>query len=303
MPCDVSICCTRGENSPDTSQPSTTARMIKGMMRRVLGDVDVALMQGAGDANRLISLGLAAAKAKVTGNVKFDIGAGDTDTAAVLAERFGFESERPVIIAASTHQPEERWILDAYCSMAAEPAGPRPRLVIAPRHPERFEDVMRLLREFKNDEACEWRRYRTARRSAAPEDGDRDADVILLDSIGELRELYRYADVAFVGGSLIPHGGQSVLEPAAAGVAIVTGPHTENFADAIAVFRANGAIVQLEKDAREEAIPDSIYLAVSDLLEDADRRRELGRNAAAVMANNRGATERTVEELAALIGG
>src|SRR5690606_8067188 len=126
-------------------------------------------------------------------------------------------------------------------------------------------------------------------------------DVILLDSIGELRDIYRYADIVFVGGSLIPHGGQSVLEPAAAGAAIITGPHTHNFADAVSIFLANRALIQLEPDPRPETVPDSIYMAFADLLEHKGMRKELGRNALAVMAKNRGATDATIKELEALI--
>jgi 3-deoxy-D-manno-octulosonic-acid transferase len=249
---------------------------IRGFIRAVLADIDLALMQGGGDANRLISLGMGAAKTKVTGNLKFDSPeSGGNPAVDELAERFALRGGRPVIVAASTHEPEERWILDAYCSAAGEPQGPRPRLIIAPRHPERFDGVLRLLREFKQDPGCEWNRYTVARRSAEPEAGDSDADVILLDSIGELRDIYRYADIVFVGGSLIPHGGQSVLEPAAAGAAIITGPHTHNFADAVSVFLANRALVQLEEDTRPEAIPDSIYMAIADLLEYEGKRKSL----------------------------
>ena len=277
-------------------------RRVRSFIRTVLADVDLALMQGGGDANRLISLGMGAGKTKVTGNLKFDISPG-TENAAVeqLAERFGLGSGRPVIVAASTHDPEERWILDPYCSAASEPNGLRPRLIIAPRHPERFDAVLKVLRDFKQDPGCEWPRYTVARRSAEPDVADSDADVILLDSIGELRDIYRYADIVFVGGSLIPHGGQSVLEPAAAGVAIITGPHTHNFADAVSVFLANRALIQIEPDLRPETVPDGIYMVFADLLEQEGMRKELGRNALAVMAENRGATDATVKELDALI--
>ena len=275
---------------------------IRALIRTVLADVDLALMQGGGDANRLISLGMGAAKTRVMGNLKFDISTDSKSAAAdQLAERFDLGSGRPVIVAASTHDPEERWILDAYCSAASGPQAPRPRLMIAPRHPERFDTVLKLLRDFKQEPGCEWSRYTVARRTAEPDPDDCEADVILLDSIGELRDMYRYADIVFVGGSLIPHGGQSVLEPAAAGAAIITGPHTHNFADAVKVFLANRALVQLEPDTRPEAIPDSIYMAIADLLEQDGTRKELGRNALAVMAENRGATEVTIKELDALI--
>lgn len=277
-------------------------RKVRGFLKRVLADVDLALMQGGDDANRLISLGLAAAKAKVTGNMKFDMADDprDAEIAAELNARFRFDDGRSVIAAASTHDPEERWVLDAFCSILASEAKIKPRLVIAPRHPERFGDVARLLREFRDDDACEYKRYRIARRSEAPSDADAEADIILLDSIGELRALYQLTTIAFVGGSLIPHGGQSVLEPAAAGNAIITGPHTFNFADVMRVFLENNAVIQLPEQT-DDAIPDDLFMHISDLLEEPEERERLARNARAVMETNRGATEKSVLELSHLL--
>ncbi|HMO81815.1 MAG TPA: 3-deoxy-D-manno-octulosonic acid transferase [Pyrinomonadaceae bacterium] len=272
------------------------------LIRRVLWGIDAALMQGANDANRLISLGIPAAKAKVTGNMKFDIADDprDAEIAADMNKRFRFDDGRPVIVAASTHDPEERWMLDAFCSILAGEAKIKPRLVIAPRHPERFDDVADLLRKFRDEEACEFKRYRVVRRSEEPGDADAEADIILLDSIGELRSLYRLTSVAFVGGSLVPHGGQSVLEPAAAGNAIITGPHTFNFADVISVFLANKAVIQLPEQANE-AIPDDLFMHISDLLEEPEECSRLARSARAVMEANRGATEKTIAELRRLL--
>lgn len=277
-------------------------RKIRSFLKNVLADLDLALMQGGDDANRLISLGLAAAKAKVTGNIKFDIADDprEQEIAAELNARFRFDDGRPVIAAASTHEPEERWLLDAFCSILAGEAKAKPRLVIVPRHPERFGDVARLLREFRDDETCEFKRYRTARRSDAPSDADSEADIILLDSIGELRALYRLTSIAFVGGSLIPHGGQSVLEPAAAGNAIITGPHTFNFADVMRVFLKNKAVIQLPEQSNE-AIPDDPFMHISDLLDEPEERAELTRNARAVIEANRGATAKTIEALKQLL--
>lgn len=267
-------------------------------IKRVLSDLDIVLLQGDSDAKRIVSLGLNAAKAKVTGNLKFDITADprDEEIAAELNTRFRFDDGRPVITAASTHEHEERWLLDAFCSLLGGESARKPRLVIAPRHPERFGDVARLLREFREDEACEFKSYRVARRSETPSEADAQADIILLDSIGELRAMYRLASIAFVGGSLIPHGGQSVLEPASMGNAIIVGPHTFNFTDAINVFLNNNALIQIAA-ASPEAIPYELFMQFSDLLEDPEKRAELSRNARTVMESNQGATSRTVAEL------
>ncbi len=275
---------------------------VAAFIKTVLADVDLALMQGSSDANRLISLGLSAAKAKVTGNIKFDVAddPSDVQISSELNARFALYDGRPVIVAASTHDPEERWIVDAFCSILAGDAKVKPRLVIAPRHPERFGDVARLLREFRDDYACEFKRYKFARRSSDPSEGDSAVDIILLDSIGELRALYQLTQIAFVGGSLVPHGGQSILEPAATGNAILTGSHTFNFIDVVNVFLGNNSLIQLP-ELRPESIPDELFTQISDLLEQPEELTELARNARAVMEANRGATAKTIEEIRTLV--
>lgn len=268
------------------------------LMKKVVANISLALMQGEADAKRITSLGMDPGRTNVTGNIKFDLELNESDNTVTseLDERFGLSDKKPLIIAASTHEPEERWVLDAFCSVLADDKRNRSRLLIAPRHPERFDAVAKLIRDFRNDPACEWTRYSFARRSAEPSPEDSDADIILLDSIGELRGAYPLAQVVFVGGSLIPHGGQSVLEPAAAGKAIATGPYTHNFTDVVKTFLEKKALIQFEK-IPETAIPDDLFLAFSDLLEDNEEREELARNAANVMAENRGATRKTVELL------
>lgn len=269
--------------------------MVRGFLKNVLADIDAALMQGDGDARRLISLGMPPERTIVTGNLKFDVGT-ETDESKLtdeIATQFALNGERPLIVAASTHGPEERHILEAFCSIADDAVTPRPRLMIVPRHPERFEKVATEISNFRNTSECEWRNYTFARRTSAQ---DLSADIILLDSIGELRAVYPLAEIVFVGGSIIPHGGQSILEPAAVGKAIVTGWHTHNFSDAINIFRGNNAIVQLPELADDKVV-DELFTTLCDLLEDPDRRNELGRNAAAVMKANRGATEKTINEL------
>lgn len=275
---------------------------VRSFLKTVLADVDLALMQGEADANRLISLGFAAVNSKVTGNLKFDSTdvSKDAEVAAKLNTRFQFDNGRPVIVAASTHEPEERWLIDAFCSMLEGSPRSKPRLVIAPRHPERFDDVAKLLRDFRNSDECEYKRYKYVRRSDEQNDADLEADIILLDTIGELRAVYRLSQIAFVGGSLIPHGGQSALEPAAAGNAIITGPHTFNFADVVNVFLGNKALIQLP-ELSGESIADELYVRISDLIEENKEREELARNARSVMEANRGATQRTVESLRGLL--
>ena len=276
--------------------------VVRPFISNVLANVDLALMQGTADAKRLISLGMNDAKTAVTGNIKFDLGFDEAESRVTdeFRKRFAINSSRPLIVAASTHEPEERYALEAFCSAAVN-AKPTPRFLITPRHPERFGLVAKLIDQFRRDPANEWREFSFARRTGEERDADKNADVILLDTVGELRAIYPLADIVFVGGSLIPHGGQSILEPAAAGKAIITGPHTHNFADAVKVFHANGALIQLE-DGPEVSTVDRLFDAISDLLENASQRDELGRNALSVMEANRGATHKAIEALAKLVG-
>ncbi len=272
---------------------------VKSFVGEVLSNVDLALMQGIADGERIAALGIAADKVKVTGNLKFDhsINAVDGELTEKLRERFRITNERPLIIAASTHEPEEKWIINAFASTANDLYGPRPRLLIAPRHPERFEGVFDLIQKFRDTRECEWRDYTFVRRSDSESKTDISADIILLDSIGELRSVYPLADIVFVGGSLIPHGGQSILEPAAAGKAIVTGPYTHNFNAAVKEFAERNAIVIVPESPQELKIVERLHEIFTELLGNEKKRRELGMNAFEAMEANRGATNKTIEYL------
>jgi 3-deoxy-D-manno-octulosonic-acid transferase len=262
-------------------------------MKRVLGYLDLALMQTKTDATRLMSLGARASKVKVTGNLKFDQEPieHESNVAAALRDRFGVSSKIPLIIAASTHSPEEKWILDAFKELRRNAGGASPRLLIAPRHPERFDEISELIRKGGFTLAC---------RSKPASGSDRTAEVILLDIIGELRAAYQLAEIVFVGGSLIPHGGQSVLEPAAAGKAIVTGPHTANFMAVVEEFLKNDALIQLCAASERDVVAE-VVKTISELLSDDARRRLLGANALGVMETNAGASLKTAEYLSPLL--
>ncbi len=258
-------------------------------MRRVLHYVDLALMQGQKDARRLINLNIRASKVKVTGNIKFDQNfiEAKNDLTDYLRERFAITNDAPLIIAASTHAPEERFILNAFKTVYKDAPENLPRLLIAPRHPERFAEVEKLIKETGFD----W-----AKRSESQSNRDKSAEIILLDSIGELRAAYPLAEIVFVGGSLIKHGGQSILEPAIAGRAIVTGFYTMNFEAAVREFTNENAILQLPEMSEAETT-EKLAETFTHLLQDAEAREKLGRNALAVMKKNRGATGKTVEQI------
>jgi len=262
---------------------------VKRFVRLVLGFIDVALMQSEKDAQRINILGVEADKVLVTGNLKFDLTIGENETALTeeLRARFGIDGERPLVVAASTHEPEEAWVLEAL-GLSGFPF----RLMFAPRHPERFDAVAKMLAETQ---------YSFARRSNYATESDKSSDVILLDSIGELRAVYPLADIVFVGGSLIRHGGQSVLEPAIAGKPVVTGPFTHNFESVVKGFLENKAIIQAQQAERGRDEPWQLYSALRTFFDDPDKRDEYGKRAVEVMENNRGATHRTIEFLRPLL--
>ena len=157
--------------------------------------------------------------------------------------------------------------------------------------PERFAEVAELIK----NTGFTW-----VRRSEKKSGRDHVAEIILLDSIGELRAAYPLAEIVFVGGSLIPHGGQSIFEPAAAGRAIVTGPHTANFDAAVKEFLDKEALVQIERVSDKDAV-SKVAAALNALLSSAEKRNTLGANALEVMNHNRGATHRTIEYILPLI--
>ncbi len=261
-------------------------------IRRVLGYLDLALMQENADATRLMALGIRPNKVKVTGNLKFDHNLDEQENTLTLElrERFGLSSDAPLIVAASTHSPEETHILDAFKQVWKTSTVKLPRLMIAPRHPERFAEVAALIEKT----GFSW-----TRRSDLPSENDATAEIILLDSIGELRAAYPLSEIVFVGGSLIPHGGQSIYEPAAAGKAIVTGAHTANFEGAVAEFLEKEALIQLPKLNDKNMGPKLVEI-FTELLADEKKLATLSMNALTVMDHNRGAVNRTVEYLAPL---
>jgi len=267
-------------------------RWIRGFMRRVLSNLTVSLMQSDEDAERIAALGLENHRIRIVGNMKFDsapLSAVDGDLTSDLARRFGFGSGQPLIVAASTHSPEETAIIEAFRKITEHDQAAR--LLIAPRHPERFDEVAKLLAESG---------FRWSRRTAKPSGSDATSAIILLDSIGELRAAFQLADIAFLGGSLIPHGGQNVLEPAAQGVCVITGPHTHNFAAITRALLAEDALVQLPESSLNEA-SKALAETIAGLLRDDSGRQAIGNRARNVCEQNRGATQRTAEIIVNLL--
>ena len=253
-------------------------------------------MQTDADAERIRALGLAPERTRVSGNIKFDAEteAGVEVITKELRERFAFGDERPLIVAASTHAPEESITLDAFRQTRAafdDNSRRRPRLLIAPRHPERFKEVAALLEA----SGLSW-----ARRSSSPKADDDACEVVLLDSIGELRGVYALAALVFVGGSIARTGGHNVLEPAAAARCIITGAHTFNFSSIMRDFVEQDALVQLPALPEAQA-PAMLAQTFRELLNDEERRVRTGERARAALTQSRGATDKTIALLAPLI--
>jgi 3-deoxy-D-manno-octulosonic-acid transferase len=246
-----------------------------------LANVHLIAAQTEADAARFRAIGAPADRVVVTGNIKYDMEL-PTDLAAqgaaLRARLFG---RRPVWIAASTHDGEETSVLEAYGRLRG--TVPDVLLLLVPRHPERFDAVHAL---------CRAAGYRVARRSENQTAGD--ADIFLLDAMGELRLFYATADIAFVGGSLVPVGGHNVLEPAALGLSILFGPYMHHFDEAARGLLAAGGAVQVA-DARELAA------RLADWLPNRDTRTVVGARARGFAESGRGALARVETLLAGLL--
>jgi 3-deoxy-D-manno-octulosonic-acid transferase len=251
---------------------ATRYRRLSGLFRETLSHGIVIAAQSEADAERFRSIGANPARTHVTGNIKFDFSlpADIRDVGAALRARHA--PQRAVWIAGSTHDGEEEILLDVQARLTTVP---RPLLVLVPRHPQRFDDVAALL---------ERRKLRYVRRSRDEACGA-DTEVLLVDTLGELLQFYAAADVAFVAGSLAPIGGHNLLEPAALGVATLSGPHNFN-AQEIADMLIESGAVEVVRDA--DAIATALRLLLADPLE-RERRGAIGRDA---VDRNRGALAR-----------
>jgi 3-deoxy-D-manno-octulosonic-acid transferase len=262
-------------------------RRLRRWVRPILQPVDLFGVQTEIDRDRLLELGVAADRVRVTGNLKFE-SPEPASLDALEAAVHGVAAGRPILVAGSTMAGEEEAVLDAFAAVGPE----RALLVLAPRHPERAAAVLDLIAA---------RRWNAARRSrldaAAVDDGARrHVDVLLLDTMGELASLYRQATSVFIGGTLVPSGGHNPLEAARFGAPIAAGPSMQNFAEMAARFDARSAWRRVA-DARE------LGAAWRAWLDDPTAGRIVGERAAALVVENRGALERTLELLRPLLPG
>jgi 3-deoxy-D-manno-octulosonic-acid transferase len=262
-------------------------RLARGFFRGVLADVDRFCMQSDEAARRIVAIGADPARVTVTGSLKFESlespGTGVGRGAGRVLRYFRIPASRPVFMAASTLKGEESAVLAAFA--AVRRAHPTAMLILAPRKPERFGEAEALARA---------EGFRVLRRNELAVDAEPRADVVVLDTLGELAHLFHVATVVFVGGSLVDHGGHNILEPAVHGKPIVFGPFMQNFAEIAATFLNSQAAIQVA-DASE------LTTVVVRLMGDPVERARLGAAARALVEANRGAKPRTLEAIFSLL--
>jgi 3-deoxy-D-manno-octulosonic-acid transferase len=250
-------------------------------LRPMLAQVDLFLAQTEEDARRLALIGAPSERVHVSGNLKFDVRAG---AATPIAEelRRAIPAGTLVLVCGSTTEGEEELLLAAFQALLSQI--PAAIMIMAPRHPERFEKVASLI----SASGIPW-----IRRSAwAPSNAIANG-VFLLDSVGELASIYSLADIAFVGGSLVPVGGHNILEPAQYGVALLTGPHTFNFREIVRIFEDGGGMTMV---TAENLSQELLKLASAPQM-----RKQMGQRARDLFMRHAGATRKTREALQPLL--
>ncbi len=254
-------------------------RLIRPFMRSVLQCVSVFAMQSSEDARRIIALGARPERVVVTGNIKNEPLADTAGSVDLWRHLLGLDPVQTVWIAGSTHRGEEAMVLEAHRRAMA--ACRDLVLVLAPRHPERADEVVEVVT------AHGWP---AVRRSALPRERARNA-VVVLDTVGELAPLYAIADVVFVGGSLVPVGGHNMLEAALRRKPVLFGPHTTNFRESAALLEAAGGALVV-RDGEE------LGRELARLLGDSERRARVGEAGYEAVASRHGAVRETLELIA-----
>ncbi len=259
-------------------------RRLRCILRPLFGPVDLFAAQSREDEQRLLYLGVGAEKVQTVGNLKFDTP--DPPNLTQLEEQIReLAGSRPILVAGSTMPGEEQLVIEAFKQVGLE----RATLVIAPRHPERCDEVDQLLTEMG---------VRSVRRSQLGDRGTVSTEppsAVLLDTLGELSPLYRLASGAFVGGTLVSTGGHNPLEAARFGVPIAAGPSMEN-------FREIETLLDARKAWRRVLDPTQLASSWLEFLDHPESARAMGAEAAAIVEANRGAVDRTLALLGPLLG-
>ncbi len=264
-------------------------RLVRPLMHRVLADMEWICAQTATDAERFRFLGARPDRVVVTGNLKFDAEPPRVVMATHLRSALISTRRAPVVVAASTMAGEEEPLLRAWNGIRRRHS--RALLLLAPRHPARFDEVAHLLarqgKSFVRRTTLEMDERKLASQLAVPE-------ILLLDTIGELAGIIEVGDLVFMGGSLVPSGGHNLLEPAFWSKPILFGPHMENFRDVARLFLEAGAAVEVRSG-------EDLARRALELLENSARRRQLGERAKQVLEKSSGATERVLDHIRDLL--
>lgn len=253
-------------------------KLIKPFMKKVLSYLDFIYMQGETDAERIVAIGADKKKTGIMGNFKFDI---ELDKKESVNWMDGVKGK--ILLAGSTHKGEEEMVLDAYGEV--KKSFPDLKLILAPRHPERFNEAEEILKK---------RNLIFIRRTEIRAQNTDSPDVILLDTIGELSQLFSKADVIFIGGSLLPFGGHNILEPAYWGKPSIFGTHMENFPIA-KDFLMEGAAIMVKE-------PGELAAAIKDLLENTEKAEHMGQKAKGIIDKNTGAVKKAVALVRSFLG-
>jgi 3-deoxy-D-manno-octulosonic-acid transferase len=266
-------------------------KKIKPFMEDLLSNVDFFYMQEKGDAERITALGADKDKVGIMGNFKFDMDMKDEAPMSWLSNIPG-----KILLAASTHEGEEEAVLNAF--RIIKDSLQDTKLIIAPRHPERFNETAELIEKkgfsFVRRSAMDQQSAVSGQRSGETGQCSSFPDVVLLDTIGELSRVFSRAEVAFIGGSLVPRGGHNIMEPAYWGRPIIFGPHMNNFPIA-GEFLSKSA-------AQEIRNPEDMAKAVIELLSNSEKAADMGLAARAIVDKNTGAVNKAIELIRGYIG-
>ena len=257
-------------------------KIARPFLKKTLGRIKIFCMQSALDAERITQMGAPQDRIMITGNMKFDADISySAHTPQDIKKRIGLEPDEDLLVAGSTHKGEEEALLRIFKDLNKK--FPRLRLLIAPRHIERAGEVEESVKRL-GLESVRVSKYQSVKVSG----------VLILDTIGQLKDIYTIATVVFVGGSLVKHGGQNPIEPASLGKPVIFGPHMFNFKNITDVLLKSAAAIQIA-DEKELAARLSILLA------DPDMRKALRENAGRAILENRGATQRNLDVIKELI--
>src|SRR5216683_6788337 len=270
---------------------SYSAGTLAGFLKKVLSDAALFLMQSEEDAARLIALGAPGERVVVTGNLKYDFAEPSENPLSLWLEaELAKGNLGPVVVAGSVLADEEGYVLRAFADVERE--FPRALLILAPRKPEQFDNAAAIVAETGRKFL---RRRDLILNGAGSAALSEPVNVFLLDSLGELAELYRLADAVFVGGSLVPGGGHNILEPASFSKVPVYGPSMENFREMSENFLTAGAAIQV-KSSRD------LGATWGGLIRDPSSAARMGKSAREMVDRNRGATQRVLEHIEGVIG-